>query len=517
MIAYFLQPVLPGADPAWSVGWWGWWDQGWYWRSAQDLAHFRLKPDNYYYPLGYPAMGALFFRLMPSHAFLVPDLLCVVGILVLFHRICREFVSPWEAVALAAAAILLPRSILTDSLVVPWNSIPTHLINYAIIVLLVFCRPGWSRYFAASLLLALIPWFRAADAIYMIPVFAVELWRDLRQREVRQCIAKAMLTAGLFAISIGAIVAINYAVFGQAITPYVQTISMRRGMSFDGVLRKAYSIFLSANTMWNNREPMLIHRFPWLLFVLPGVVYLLKTERLRHAGWIGAMGCCVGFYLGYTGFEAANLFKYLVVRYWTWWIPLAALLAYLGAVKAWRSLTIRGVAAVTLPCLLIAGFVKQTENRAVPLETVTREDPSGSAVGEGCTAAVPKRIRLVLKEHRSLPVSKIVIPGLLLPLESVESYDTFAISQGDRMLKSSLDYTRAASDMGMVIVLRRDLAGDDPITVEFDRPKDHTGAQQFHLEPRYLQFSVGVGDLLWLWWKRWLDPLSLPAGRYWIR
>jgi hypothetical protein len=299
--------------------------------------------------------------------------------------------------------------------------------------------------------------------------------------------------------------AVNGAVFGSVSTPYVQGMAANRDTSFEGVLRKAHCVFVSAASMWDYTRPMLIHRFPWLLLTLPGAVFLVKTGRLRHAGWIGTMAACVGFYLCFSGFEPIAIFEYGTIHYWAWWIPLAALLAYLGAVKARRALGTGGVAALLAPCLLLAGTIKLIPTRSIPPEKTIHEETAGSTASGGVSPA-PRNARLVLREHARLPVSKIVIAGLVLP---IQKFETVAVSRGDRALKQGREYFVWSTATDTLIVFRRDIAGDDPITVEFPRPEGEAGRRSFQLDPYRLRFGVGVGDLFRLWWRRWLDPVSV--------
>lgn len=506
---YALHPVLPGNSLAGTSGWWGWSDQGYYWRSAQELSSFRLSQEHYWYPLGYPAMGAVFFRLMPSHAFLIPDLLCFVGILSLFYRICREFMSPWESVALTVAAILLPKSVFTDSLVVPWTTTPVHLMIYSIIVLLVFSKPRLANYVVASLLLALMPWFRGGDAIFVLPIFVMHLWNERRRDGIGTCSAKIALTAGLLALSAGGLAALNFHVFGKIMTPYMQLASATVGAGLDGFLTKAYAVFISAVPLSENRETMMIHRFPWLVFVPTGVFYLLKQFSLKHLGWMSAIAVCIGFYLSYNDFGSGNIFKYLTIHYWAWWLPLAALLAYLGLVKAWKVLTVRGVVLAAAPCLLLVVAIGQTSVRCLPdNKRICAQSPgSGDAnVGAGESS---RRLKLVLSEHRLWPVSRLKIFGAHLTAEESASV---VVTRRGQPLKRFREYAVEPNEAGLHIIFRRDLTGDDPLVVELNLSSTVADKREFSMVPYYLKFRLGTG-LFTPKAARWMDPLSLPPGR----
>lgn len=69
-VAYLHHPLLPLANPLLERdGWWTWYDQFTYWQSAAELTQFELTAGNYHYPLGYPLLGALGWKLASSHPF----------------------------------------------------------------------------------------------------------------------------------------------------------------------------------------------------------------------------------------------------------------------------------------------------------------------------------------------------------------------------------------------------------------------------------------------------------------
>lgn len=61
LCAYWIHPEVPAASSISPLGWCGWWDQGQHLKCAAGLARASLTRDTYWYPLGYPALGALFY------------------------------------------------------------------------------------------------------------------------------------------------------------------------------------------------------------------------------------------------------------------------------------------------------------------------------------------------------------------------------------------------------------------------------------------------------------------------
>ncbi|MBI5397075.1 MAG: hypothetical protein HZA91_17395 [Verrucomicrobia bacterium] len=499
LVAYFFHPALPGANKAYPGGWWDWWDQGLYWRSARELSQFKLTSEHYFCPLGYPAMGALFFRWMPDHIFLIPNLICFIGILAMFYRICREFVSPWESAGLALVSIVLPETILTCSLVIPWTSIPVHGMIYAIILLLAFCKSRRVAFHLAAALAALIPWFRLGDLVYLAPVFAAHLWQDLRRGERKECTVKAVSCVSLIAVSAGINAVLNWHVFGEVPTPYARLAVLDFGVTLKGIMTKAYAIFVSAPAALNTYQPMLVHRYPWLLAAAPGMVCLLRRDFAQHAGWIGAIIGCILFYLTFNGFDAVWIFKYHLIHYWAWWIPLSALLAYVGLVKSWSALRPRGVLLAAAPCILLAALVELKATAVVP----------GASAADNAACAQPapagQRVHLALDTPRPLPVSKLVIPGVNMALTN---FHRVIITRDGRPLRWYRDYVMDSAGY-LVILFHEDIGLHEPVTVEWDRSLTLIGPQQLHLEAYHLKFGFGC-RLFGTRDSRWFDRLSLP-------
>jgi hypothetical protein len=137
VFSYQRHPARPHAG--WP-GWFSWADQGRYLDVATSLAHGLLTADTYVYPLGYPLLGALFVRFLPSHPFFIPNVLCTLGSVLCFYWACRKVVTKIEALFLAGFLMLgsagltnkyLIEGLLWDNLlVIPWNVIPVLLAHY---------------------------------------------------------------------------------------------------------------------------------------------------------------------------------------------------------------------------------------------------------------------------------------------------------------------------------------------------------------------------------------------------
>ncbi len=55
---YISWKPVPGNNPEYPLGWWGWFDQGNYLRSARAILDWNLDPAEHYFPPLYPPIGA---------------------------------------------------------------------------------------------------------------------------------------------------------------------------------------------------------------------------------------------------------------------------------------------------------------------------------------------------------------------------------------------------------------------------------------------------------------------------
>ena len=302
-------------------------------KCAAALAHGNLAADSYLYPLGYPALGAIFYRWMPEHAFLVPNLILVLGIAALFFEIAKRLVTPLEAALLLAAFTFCYRGLLSDTLVVPWNTIPTHFLTYAVILLVAFGPVTKKKLLLSALCVGLMYLCRQADAFCMGPLVGIAL---LRLPSWSERIRTGLLCLAIVGFFWALILLVNHAVFGAWITPYEEIV---RSIGFGAYqfLPKLFWLIVDSRPVFNEPETALSAHFPWLLLVIPGAVYFVRRYSPGAVGILLSIGATYAIYFQFNDFWPGNMFKYLVVHYLVWTFPLLALLAYLAIRDAWKS------------------------------------------------------------------------------------------------------------------------------------------------------------------------------------
>lgn len=436
LVAYFSHRALPGNDPARPVGWAGYWDQSHYIDSAGALAFGRLSKETYWYPLGYPLLGAPFYRWLPQHPFLWPNLACVLGIGATFYQIAKRVVAPLEAILLMLVFIAFYRDLTISSLVIPWNTIPTHFLAYSVVLLIGLATPVPGRILAATFCVGLIYLCRPGDAACMalIPAIAICRLPSWTARFRVGAIALAVLL--LFH---GAVLLVNQAVFGDWSTPYQKVVADIGFGSFP-ILPKLFLMFVDGRPLFEQRDSALLLRFPWLVLAIPGALCILRRQGIASLGLLLGIAATWVIYLSYNDLWPGNIFIYLLFHYLFWTLPLLALLAYLSLKEAWR---FRGggwllATSVVLP-FAICWFVTLS-----PSTTGRLQADSSTAI-----PATP-----------AAPVDWIFFPGVQkAPL----------LAQGSQDFRRFVHYIRPKrSDGEMLFLASR--ARQKPITVSPDGP-----------------------------------------------
>jgi hypothetical protein len=348
--AYITEPALPGNVTV--RGWWDWFDQPRYWHSSNALSHFSITPDDYWYPLGYPLIGAPFIRVFPNHAFLIPNLLFALGIASLFVATCHIFLRRWESLLVTLFLIVALKRDLTLSLIQPWNTIPTHFLSYLIIFLYLKRRSDWRLVLLLSALTALVLLCRPLDAVALAPILVAA---TLSVDGLRGKFLSGAGGIGLLLLMYLSTRMINLHVFGTWNTSYERGSAFRGLFSYD-ISQKLYSIFADGLPVYQTTDPMLFASQPWLLLIIPGVIYAIIKNR-RTLPVFGSLLLSLFLYANYNDMGSRFLYGTGLIHYFAWSFPLLGLFAYLAVRHAWQELAWPMYAAlIVFPVLCVASI-----------------------------------------------------------------------------------------------------------------------------------------------------------------
>lgn len=365
LAAYGMHPLCPESGDGATGGWWTWTDQQRYWREADAIARGALGRDTYFYPVGYSALGALFVRWLPAHAFLVPDLLLVLAASAAWWRIARRWLGAVETAAVAALFVVFHRAVLADTVVVPWNTIATQAALLAGVAAAL--EPRGARTVQTLALLAAATYLvRPIDAVAFGPLLAFAV---LRVDPWRRRIASAAAGLAIVGVAVAGVVALNLAVFGQARTPYEMASAQTVGFFGYPVSWKFFWLFADLRPFFGEAEAGLVWRFPWLWLALPGAVWLVRRERVAGVAVLAAVATSVLLYVNYNDLLPSDLYRFNLIHYLVWWWPLLFAAAAAAVLKGWRTGVVRAAGALALAGAVVVGGLR-LELRAVPVRAV---------------------------------------------------------------------------------------------------------------------------------------------------
>jgi hypothetical protein len=326
-----------------KLTWWNWWDQGRYIASARAIRAGDLNPAEHHYPVGYPAIGAIFYDVMPNNPFLIPNFLCFGIICVTFILICQRVVGFTEALLVCFFGVVWQATV-RDNLVIPWSTVPRHAAMYILAWLAIFrnADPMYPRF--SGFCLAVIYAVRPGDVLFALPLLAVPLMVAVRERRVTLFVKRFALAAGPIVVAVHLF---NYLVYAAAFPRAYAAAVASVGFNLRFIPAKAFSMFVNPQVLYG--EPYsLVAAFPYLLLVLPGAAVFIKRFRAAGVTIVASQALTLLYYLAYNDFGPGNVFRFLAVHYIVWLLPFCLFYAYLTLRLAWKELGILPTAALLL-------------------------------------------------------------------------------------------------------------------------------------------------------------------------
>jgi hypothetical protein len=358
LYAYWTHPARPEVEPAFPLGWWGWWDQSQYIKCAASLAHGSLTRDTYWYPLGYPALGAVFYRAFPLHAFLIPNLLFVIAAVLAYYYIARKFVTALEAWVLLVAFSICYRGTIALSLVEPWNTIPTLFLSYALIAYVGLSNPTRTTILWGGVGLGLMYLCRPPDAACLGLILVVAI---LRVRPWSEMLKAGLAATAIMSFFVVPVLLLNRSVFGSWQSEYEKAGSAV-GFGAFPFAPKAFALLIDAKPFFHLKDTALLSHFPWLVLLLPGALFFVRKYKWNAVGVLLSIAATYLLYLSFNDFWPGNIFRYHLIHYLFWTFPILALLAYLSVREGWKDRVGRIGYVLILPILIPACFLSMKEN-----------------------------------------------------------------------------------------------------------------------------------------------------------
>ncbi|MEW5421048.1 hypothetical protein [Amorphus sp. 3PC139-8] len=413
--SYISFKPVPGNDPRWPLGWWGWFDQGNYLRAAKAFLDLNFAPSEHYYPPLYPLVGAAFVGLSPAHPFYFVDLAATFGFFLLFVFTTRRYVGFWAALVVGAT-FMVAFHMVRLQWVIPWTSTLSALLVAAGLYL--FDRfdrargdgrwgiaAATSNAFVFGLLCGLQLPLRPGDILLMAPIalgygglVVIDMVNGpafVRRRAIWSAVA------GVVGLIPGAVLmfGFNLIVFGDLLGGYFEG-HVDKGFYFADLPEKVFSLVVASHPIYLERGADWLTELPLnalCIGFVPAAALFARPLVFRIAAVAALLQ--MALYFSFSDALPTGTFRYWNIHYFKWMLPWMAVFAvsfvYQSAagIRDDRGRARTGLATGVLLTLLL--FSVNVE--PVPRSTVTVE--------EGDQA------RLVLHNPQGRPIEYIDIDG----------------------------------------------------------------------------------------------------------
>ena len=348
-----------------TMGWWNWFDQGWYEQAAVAWAHGITVSTMHWYLPFYPLLGALFVRATPSDPFLGPDLFCLLATLACFARLGRYVLDAGPFSVLLGCAVFLgvTRSdLLMSEWVIPWTTTPeTACFMGALLAVagLPYTRRPAVRACVAGIVAGAVTGFRGGEGLVLLAFMAAGTL--LLASPARRRPAALALVIGAAAPG-AALVAAYVAVWGWHVSLYLQ---QQQQIGFDLRLLPSrwISMMIDPGPLFPPGEG-LARAFPWLVAGLAGMIASLlvpgRGGRGAQALVVGATLAEIVLFLCYRNLHPFMLWRLELHHYFKGVVLLLGLYAARLVVLLARGLVSRSrtplLAAAAGAALAIVAF-----------------------------------------------------------------------------------------------------------------------------------------------------------------
>ena len=380
---YAADPAVPGGSAQFPEGWWGWWDQGHYLRSATALAQGNFDPAQHWYPLGYAMVAAPFVWLSRDHAFLAVDLLSLLGCYAGFLAFARRLGIPAAWGSLVFVGSVASSRLVFAQWVLPWNTSPVAALLWLLLATIAAhfgCGgPARRRPLLIGFLAAAIPLFRPTEALLSALCLLAVVLHDLlaaphpwmeRGRDLLRLVLGGLLAVVPYAL-------LHLRIYGLAPSDYMLH-SQGLGFTLQGLGWKAYTLLVDPRP-WFGEGEGLMRQAPYMALALGGLaVAWVHGAAARLLGLLLVAHSLL--YLSYVDMLPVGLWRFNNVHYWKWAMPGFGLMAFLLLRDLLRG---RRAPAFPLAPLALLASVPLLCLQLVPVETASATAPARMLSYEG--------------------------------------------------------------------------------------------------------------------------------------
>lgn len=494
---YLSTGPLPGNNLAHPEGWWGWYDQGEYLRSAKAFFDLDFYFKKHQYPPFYSAMAVPFVKFVPTHPFFFFNIAAFAVFVLVFERFARQFVSEVEALALVIAGIFLNATVM-ENFAIPWTTTGTALIYSLSILQLIrqsdstaslqsTPRELWAAFlFSAVFGLQVVcrPVDAGAAAIFY-PAFLYFAFAKLRRAQapaiIRELILRCLAMGVGLCIGLGLFILFNWILSGKFIGGYVQNTASYSGYFPLDIPRRAFFLFLDSDTVFLAPGSSITDKFPWMVLSAAGVLLALFKGNALSKILAATLAWQFFLYSAYGDLTPISMWRWLNVHYFKWMFPYLALFAWLAirwtvspiSLVAWRK-SIASIVALALALILISSL--RFKVMTAPLE---------ASLVSGDSAHV------MFKPHGAR-LDFLDVRGISGGFDETYTGSQLMVADG-RLLKHGRDFRMLQAPWGVRIQFNRTIYPDEILLV----PDERVHVQPVGFGAVGSSYRLGIGRVRW--------------------
>ena len=497
LFVYFGHPALPGNNPAFPLGWWGWFDQGEYLKAAKAISRFDLESSNFFYPPLYPLLGAIFVVVNPMHAFAILNMACFLLFAHYFVSMAARHTGWWWAALILLLTFVSPNNIILYVWAEPWTS---SLVS-AIFAFLLF---DVDKYTSGELEISktrLIFWgvlggavflARPVDAVVITPLFLYVVWHIWRgpaashkyshSKALRFHKIGTLLVSGLSVVTLFFL--FNFFVHGSFGGRYF-AMAETNGFHLADVFEKLVSLFLDSGAIYNVPKDAIFAQLKWLALVVPAAIYGLIKGGPTVRIVITCILVQVLIYAPYADLLPTGVWRFQNIHYFKWFLPYAGFLIFLWLNDLFVKSPSSNKRFAWLLSLVLGSIILSIN---IKLKEIDSNKFAVDVLFDGEKNTL--RIDSVLGAHL---IDKISFANVTGGFESVY-FSTDAKVRADGVsLNFVRDFRFLPAPTGSDLVFIRPLLAQ---TIEIDPSTMAIGSE--HTRPRFFVYRYTIGKPKWL-------------------
>lgn len=413
-------------------------------------------------------LGAPFAAMGFRDPFLPVNFICFLMFSHFFILYFRSAISTAGAAAVLALALIWPLRLyvphtvdlpMFSQFVIPWNTNPVAMAFLAIFLVshnMDKSRSRWRDYligFLAGFIVSL----RFVEAVpLIIPGLFYAYWRLFKQRAFANVLV-AVIGAGTALLPF---TILTFLIHGDMGGEYLAT-SGQISLSTSDLHERAAAIFVDAGPQFNEPGIALLDLQPWLALCIPFSIYWIAANWRMAVLPVGTATMAIIVYLSYNDFSPLNIFRFGLVHYLVWTLPVLAAAGISGLVLALRSGAWKGAGLAALAGLVVGNLGVSLQPMPLSELSVSQGDVLGEVTYQ-MKLSRPQEIDAIdLRGASASDWAKLTLSEVALhiddgpPLKLFRDYRMFATPEGIRLLTNS--HIR-----GQTITLRVDDAISNP-------------------------------------------------------